>query len=159
KLKDRLLVVQNQVLEYGEPDQLLLNDGRGHFTPASWTDGTFLDEDGKKLTAPPLDWGLTAAFRDLNGDGAPDLYVCNDYWTPDRIWLNAGQGHFRAISRWAIRQTSSSSMGVDFADIDRDGHVDFLVTDMLSRDPHLRKRQNPARWPIPEPIQSIEFRP
>jgi len=52
-----------------------------------------------------------------------------------------------------------SSMGVDFADIDRDGCLDFIVTDMLSKDPQLRKRQMPARWPIPEPIQSIEHRP
>ena len=50
-------------------------------------------------------------------------------------------------------------MGVDFADLDRDGSLDFIVTDMLSRDPRLRKRQMPARWPIPEPIQSIDFRP
>jgi len=31
----------------------------------------FLDEDGNKLTGPPLDWGLTATFRDINGDGLP----------------------------------------------------------------------------------------
>ncbi len=29
-------------------------------------------------------------FRDLNGDGAPGLYVCNDFFTPDRIWINQG---------------------------------------------------------------------
>ena len=159
KLRDRLTVVQNQVLEFGEPDSLLLNNGQGRFLPASWTDGTFQDEDGKNLAAPPLDWGLTATFRDINGDGFPDLYVCNDYWTPDRIWLNDGRGRFRALPRLALRETSSSSMGVDFADIDRDGHLDFIVTDMLSRDPKLRRRQMPARWPIPEPIQEIEFRP
>jgi hypothetical protein len=159
KLKDRLLVAGGQVLEYGEPDQLLLNDGQGHFHAVSWTNGFFLDEDGRQLTGPPLDWGLTATFRDINGDGLPDLYVCNDYWTPDRIWINDGQGHFRALARLALRETSSSSMGVDFADIDRDGHLDFIVTDMLSRDPHLRKRQTPARWPIAEPLESIEYRP
>ncbi|MFO1496978.1 MAG: FG-GAP-like repeat-containing protein [Verrucomicrobiota bacterium] len=159
KLRDRFLVVANQVIEYGEPDQLLLNDGKGHFTAVSWTGGAFLDEDGKRLAGPPLDWGLTATFRDLNQDGAPDLYVCNDYWTPDRIWINNGKGSFRALDRLALRETPSSSMGVDFADIDRDGHLDFIVTDMLSRDPRLRKRQMPARWPVPEPIQTIDFRP
>lgn len=159
KLKDRLLVSGNQVIEYGEPDQLLLNDGGGRFLPVSWTGGAFRGENGEALTAPPLDWGLTASFRDLNGDGFPDLYVCNDYWTPDRIWLNDGRGQFKAIERMALRGTPSSSMGVDFADIDRDGSLDFIVTDMLSKDPQLRKRQMPARWPIPEPIQSIEHRP
>ena len=43
---------------------------------------------------------MTAAFRDLNGDGAPDIYVCNDYWTPDRFWLNDGKGHFQACPGW-----------------------------------------------------------
>src|SRR5439155_2760006 len=57
--KDRFMVVNGKVLEYGEPDILYLNDGQGHFTKISWTDGAFLDEDGKALAKPPLDWGLT----------------------------------------------------------------------------------------------------
>ncbi len=157
--KDRLLLMNGQLMEYGEPDILLLNDGKGHFTPVTWTNGTFLDEAGNKLTNPPLDWGLSATFRDMNNDGLPDLYVCNDFWTPDRIWLNDGKGHFRAISKLALRNTSASSMGVDFADIDRDGNLDFFVVDMLSRDRQLRKRQLPAQTPMPLPIGEIENRP
>src|SRR5205085_10560483 len=42
--KDRLVAANGSVLEYGQPDQLFLNDGKGHFTLASWTDGTFVDE-------------------------------------------------------------------------------------------------------------------
>jgi hypothetical protein len=67
--------------------------------------------------------------------------VCNDYWTPDRFWLNDGKGHFQACSPLALRHTSHSSMGIDFADIDRDGQMDFCVSDMLSRDWRARKRQ------------------
>src|SRR5437870_6823087 len=59
-LSDRLVVVNGKVLEYGEPDILYLNDGQGHFTSVPWTNGAFLDEDGKNLTNAPLDWGLTA---------------------------------------------------------------------------------------------------
>ena len=158
-LKDRLLFMNGQLMEYGEPDVLLLNDGRGRFTPASWTDGTFLDEAGNRLTNAPLDWGLSATFRDMNNDGLPDLYVCNDFWTPDRIWLNDGKGHFRAIAKLALRNTSASSMGVDFADIDLDGNLDFFVVDMLSRDLRLRKRQLPAQPPLLLPIGEIENRP
>ncbi|HZM06220.1 MAG TPA: VCBS repeat-containing protein, partial [Candidatus Saccharimonadales bacterium] len=132
-LRRRLLLVDGKVQEYGEPDVLYLNDGSGHFTPASWVDGRFLDEQGVPLKHAPADWGLTAAFHDLNGDGFPDLYVCNDYWTPDRIWTNDGAGHFRAMLRAAMRHTSASSMGVDFADIDQDGHLDIFVVDMLNR--------------------------
>ncbi|HXI51784.1 MAG TPA: VCBS repeat-containing protein [Candidatus Saccharimonadales bacterium] len=159
ELQGRLLVVNGQVLEYGEPDQLYINDGRGHFAPVSWTGGRFRNEEGAPLTEAPLDWGLTAAFRDLNGDGFPDLYVCNDFWTPDRVWLNDGKGRFRAAPRLALRNMCASSMGVDFADIDRDGFLDFFVVDMLSRDPRLRKRQGLAQPPVASPIGVIEDRP
>ena len=158
-LKDRLVVVNGKVLEYGEPHFLYLNDGRGHFAPVSWTNGAFVDEDGHKLTHAPLDWGLAATFRDINDDGHPDLYVCNDYWTPDRIWINDGKGHFRAADKLAFRETSASSMGVDFADLTRSGHLDLVVVDMLSRDLSLRKRQMFAQPPTASPLGAIDNRP
>ena len=157
--KNRLLFKDGQLAEYGQPDQLFKNDGKGRFTEVSWLGGGFVDETGQPLTGPPLDWGLTATFRDINNDLAPDLYVCNDYWTPDRFWINDGHGNFRAIDQLALRKTSASSMGVDFADIDRDGHLDFFVVDMLSRDPRLRKRQGLAEKPMGSPLGSIANRP
>ncbi|HJQ26378.1 MAG TPA: VCBS repeat-containing protein [Blastocatellia bacterium] len=159
KYQDRVTFVNGALKEFGEPDTLYRNDGTGHFTPLSWTDGTFLDEDGHALTRPPLDWGLAVTFRDINEDGYPDVYVCNDYWTPDRIWINDGKGHFRALDRLAMRNTSASSMGIDFADIDRDGHQDFFVVDMLSRDHQYRMRQTEAHKPAPRPIGKIDDRP
>ena len=120
------------IREHGDPDILYINDGNGRFTPASWTEGRFLDEDGRPLTAAPRDWGLSVVFRDMNLDGAPDIYVCNDFWSPERIWINDGNGGFRAIGRNAIRSTSSFSMGADFGDINRDGFDDLFVLDMLS---------------------------
>ncbi|HXJ74715.1 MAG TPA: VCBS repeat-containing protein, partial [Candidatus Dormibacteraeota bacterium] len=140
QLRNRLTFENGVVQEFGEPDTLYLNDGRGHFSAVPWTNGVFLDEKGAPLTNAPLDWGLAAGFRDLNGDGAPDLYVCNDYWTPDRMWLNDGRGHFRAVGALAWRKMPASSMGVDFADIDRDGWVDIFAVDMLSRSSELRRR-------------------
>ena len=156
---ERLLIAQGQVLEYGEPDQLYLNDGTGRFTPISWTGGRFRDEEGQPVAEAPRDWGLTATFRDINGDGFPDLYVCNDFWTPDRLWINDGKGRFRAASLLSWRNMSASSMGVDFADIDRDGDLDFFVVDMLSRDLRLRKRQKLAQPPMPGRIGGLADRP
>ena len=73
--------------------------------------------------------------------------------------MNDGKGRFRAIGPLALRNTCASSMGVDFADIDRDGHMDFFVVDMLSRDLRLRKRQKLAQPPMPSPIGAIDDRP
>ena len=126
------------VLENGEPDTLFRNLGQARFEAIPWTGGAFRDERGRPVETPH-DWGLSAMFRDLNRDGAPDLYVCNDFQSPDRIWINDGNGRFQAIVRSAIRETSLFSMGVDFADIDRDGHDDLFVADMLSRE-HVRRQ-------------------
>lgn len=159
KYQGRLFLTPQGLFEYGEPDYLFLNDGQGHFREVAWTSGVFLDDAGRPLSGPPLDWGLTASFRDLNGDGWPDLYVCNDYWTPDRLWFNDGQGRLRAADPFALRHTSENSMGVDFADLDRDGQVDFLVLDMLSRDPQMRRRQVLAQAKIPREPGEIANRP
>jgi hypothetical protein len=142
--EDYELSSQGLIIEHGEPDCFYLNDGHGNFKLQSWTNGGFLDERGQPLTKPPRDWGLCAAFRDLNGDRAPDLYVCNDFDTPDRIWINDGLGHFRALPRAAIRTTSTFSMSVDFADINRDGFDDIFTPDML---------------PMGHPMRMVDFQP
>lgn len=150
------------LVEKGEPDVLYLNDGHGHFTPVSWTNGAFLDEQGKPLSRAPLDWGLSVMFRDLNGDGAPDIYVCNDFLlSRDRVWLNDGHGRFRAMPTLARRNMSMSSMSVDFADINRDGLTDFFVADMLSRDHILRQtqQQNMFKGAVDLPVGDRNFSP
>ena len=146
-------------LEYGEPDQFYLNDGAGRFTPMSFTDGAFLDEDGQPLQEEPDNWALTARFQDVNGDGAPDLYVCNDFESPDHFYLNDGTGRFRAIAPLAVRKTSLSTMSVDFSDIDHDGTLDFFMTDMLSRDYARRQTQVGLTLPMPTPVGEVDNRP
>jgi hypothetical protein len=148
-----------EVLELGEPDALYLNDGRGRFTAVSWTGGAFLDEDGQPLADAPRDWGLSVQMRDTNGDGAPDIYVCNDLFSPDRFWINDGRGRFRAIDRLALRATSTFSMGVDFGDLDRDGDVDFMIVDMLGTSHKDRHTQVSTQKPTPWPIGLIDNRP
>ncbi|HOB97375.1 MAG TPA: FG-GAP-like repeat-containing protein [Verrucomicrobiota bacterium] len=154
----RLRFVDGRLEEVGEADALYLNDGKGRFRAVPWNSEFFRDEQGMPKPAP-LDFGLTAQMRDLNGDGSPDIYVCNDFQTVDRIWINDGTGRFRAVPRLAMRKQSFSSMGVDFADINRDGFLDFITTEMMSRDHRLRMRQVVGIGPlIPEPGR-IDNRP
>lgn len=134
-------------VENGTTDELYLNDGTGHFTKTNPAEH-FLNSDGEGMELP-LDWGLSATFRDVNNDLLPDLYVANDFWTPDRFWMNQGNGTFQPIDSLAIRNLSYSAMGVDFADINRDGNLDFVVTEMLS-DQHSRRLQQVSQNRIRE---------
>lgn len=144
-LVGRFFVTPSGVQENGEPDAFFLNDGKGRFSPVSWTGGTFVDEQGQTLVSPPYDWGLSVLFRDVTDDGRPDLYVCNDFQSPDRFWLNetppGGPLRFRAAPARSLRHTSAFAMGADAADVNRDGWSDFLVLDMLSRDHQARSQQ------------------
>ena len=149
--------------EVGEPDMLYVNKGQGRFGAISWRGGAFVDADGSPLTSIPRDWGLSVMFRDLNNDRAPDIYVCNDFfYSPDQMWINESGQRFRAAPNLAFREMSMSSMAVDFADINRDGHDDFFVADMLSRDHTSRHRQraNVALMKdIDVPAHDPQFRP
>jgi hypothetical protein len=154
----RVKVINGQFVEFGEADALYLNDGKGRFKPLPWDQGAFLDEDGKPAETP-LDFGLAVQIRDLNGDRFPDIYVCNDFFTPDRVWINDGKGRFRAIEKLAIRKSSYAAMGVDFADIDRDGNMDGFVVEMLSRDPASRIRQMTPDTASPPILGGLDRRP
>lgn len=146
------------VLEHAEPDVLYQNDGKGHFTPVMWSGGQFVDADGQRLQRGDREWGLSVMMRDMNGDGAPDIYVCNDFWSADAIWLNDGLGKFRALPKLAMRNSSTFSMGVDFADINRDGLDDFLVLDMRSREHRRRMTQRAMAGAAPA-LSRIDDRP
>ena len=160
--KDRYLGVPSmngnlEVLERGEPDALYINRGGTNVVLVPWNVGLFIDEQSQALSEPPGDWGLAVMFRDLDGDHRPDLYVCNDFvhW-PDRLWLNRGK-RFQAAPQTTLRSQPLSSMSMDAADIDRDGHDDFFVAEMLSPRREDRARQRPdtldgvVRWPLERP--------
>lgn len=139
-------------------DQLYINDGRGGFTAVSDAERRFLDFEGRPVRRP-RDPSHEAAFRDVNGDGNPDLYVTSDFGPPDRFWLNNGKGVFQEVHPLAMRRTSWFSMGLDFTDLNRDGHLDFMTADMLSRTHKRRKTQMGLMQPTEFRIGQIANRP
>ncbi|MEM6645074.1 MAG: VCBS repeat-containing protein [Bacteroidota bacterium] len=145
--------------EYGEPDAFYLNDGQGRFTAVPFTEGRFLNADGQPLTETPTDWALAARFQDINGDGHPDLYICNDFESPDYLWMNRGDGTFQAATTFDLRKISNSTMSVVMNDVNGDGRTDIFTADMLSRDPARQHRQMGTRVPFPAGVGEITNQP
>ena len=139
-----------RMTQRAEPDEFYENDGAGHFTRVPMRSSRFLDVTGAPIAEEFESFGLTARFADLNGDGAPDLYVANDLEDVDQRWLNDGAGNFRLAEWRALRQMSNSSMGSDIADIDGDGRFDLFVTDMLANDPQRLRTQLPTHTALPK---------
>jgi hypothetical protein len=106
----------------GRRDYLLHNDGHGHFTDVSTKAGIW-----------GLTQGHTAIWVDVNGDGWPDIYVANDFETPDRLYLNKGDGTFTDVVDERLPHVTYFSMGADAGDINNDGLTDFYITDMRDR--------------------------
>jgi len=71
---------------------------------------------------------------DFNNDGWTDLYVANDFYAPDAIYINNKNGTFTNIVDTALNHMSYYSMGVDVADINNDGFLDVFVLDMVADD-------------------------
>src|SRR4029453_877978 len=59
----RIKIIDGVVYELGEPHALYRNDGKGTFSPLSWTNGVFLDEAEKPLAQAQWDQALSFIFR------------------------------------------------------------------------------------------------
>ncbi len=104
-------------------------DGRIRFTDVSAEAGIYRSQIG---------FGLGVAVGDLDLDGAQDLFVSNDFFERDYLYLNrsgiSGAPSFREVLETSIRETSMGSMGADIADLNNDGRPDIFVTEMLPAD-------------------------
>ncbi|MFB6273135.1 MAG: FG-GAP-like repeat-containing protein, partial [Salinibacter sp.] len=134
--------------EEAEKDRLYLNDGDGTFTHQSWTE-VFRGPEGTPSETVPKHWTLTVRLEDLNGDGHADLYACNDFESPDLLYWGTAGTQFVKAEETVLRTTSHATMSIAVSDIDRDGHTDFFLSDMLGRGYERRKLQNPSQMPLP----------
>ncbi len=145
------------VREYADQDRLYFNDGDGTFTEQSWP-GTFRTADGAPLSDVPRHWALVARLEDLNGDGHADLYVCNDFQSPDLLFWGTAEGHFVEAEETVLRTTSHATMSIATSDINRDGHTDFFLSDMLGRGYERRKSQRHTQMQMPHSVGAAEKR-
>ena len=103
--------------------------------------GTFTDITEKaNLTTDAIGFGLAVGVADFNNDGWDDLYVSNDFYEDDHLYINQQNGTFKEDSHAQMSQTSQFSMGNDIADVNHDGLLDIITLDMLPEDENVLKR-------------------
>ena len=81
-----------------------------------------------------IGYGLGVTFADVNGDTWQDIFVSNDFFERDYLYINNQDGTFREILQESITETSMGSMGADIADLNGDGKPEIFVTEMLPSD-------------------------
>jgi hypothetical protein len=111
-------------------DKLFRNDG-DKFTDVSEEAGIY---------GSIIGFGLGITIGDVNQDTWPDIFISNDFFEKDYLYINNQDGTFTESMESSMRSISAASMGADIADINGDGLLDIFVTDMLP-EPQVRLKQ------------------
>ena len=112
---------QREVRDTLGGNKLYRNDGQ-YFTDVSEEAGIYGSSIG---------FGLGVTASDINGDGWPDLFVSNDFFERDYLYINQMDGSFKESMTAVMTETSLGSMGADIADINNDLKPDIFVSEML----------------------------
>ncbi len=102
-------------------DKLLRNDN-GKFVDVSEQAGIY---------GSVIGFGLGVTVGDFDKDGWQDIYVSNDFFERDYLYVNNTNGTFREVLTDQLKSICGASMGADLADINNDTWPDLFVTDML----------------------------
>lgn len=113
----------------GGGDHLYRND-HGHFTEVTQEAG---------IHGTLMSFGLGVSVADINNDGYPDIYVSNDFFERDYLYINQKNGTFKDELEDRLQHISYASMGSDIADINNDGYPEIFTTDMLPSDDYRLK--------------------
>ncbi len=108
----------------GGGDKLLQNNN-GKFTDVS---------EAANIYGSLIGFGLGVTISDVNGDTYPDIYISNDFFERDYLYINKKNGTFKEDLQNQMGHTSTASMGADAADVNNDGRPDIFTTDMLPSD-------------------------
>ena len=124
------------------PDTLggnkLYRNDNNHFTDVTAKAGIYSSKIG---------FGLGVTIADVNKDGWQDIYVSNDFFERDYLYINNKNGTFTESLENCIRELSMNSMGADIADINNDGYPDIYVTDMLPEiEARVKTKTNFENW-------------
>lgn len=106
-------------------DKLFRNDGE-KFTDVSEEAGIY---------GSVIGFGLGITIGDVNQDTWPDIFISNDFFEKDYLYINNQDGTFTESLESSMRSLSAASMGADIADLNGDGLLDIFVTDMLPEPP------------------------
>ncbi len=87
--------------------------------------------------------GLAALFMDATGNGLPELLIGNDFAVPDMAFVQTPAGW---VSAHLFTNTTHSTMSLAAGDINNDGRLDLMATDMKppSQDPAVLAAWAPA---------------
>jgi len=121
----------SKIINPSSGDHIFRNDGNNKFTDVTAQTG---------IHSSILGYGLGVAVSDINLDGYPDMYVCNDFHENDYLYINQKNGTFKDESTDCMMHTSEYSMGVDVADVNNDAYPEIITMDMLPSDPYILKR-------------------
>jgi hypothetical protein len=78
-----------------------------------------------------IGFGLGVTIGDINKDGWQDIFVSNDFFERDYLYINQANGTFREVIEQEMKSLSMGSMGADMADVNNDGYPDLFITEML----------------------------
>ena len=117
---------------------MLFRNDEGHFKDVSEESGIY----GSKIG-----FGLGTGISDVNRDGWPDIYVANDFFERDYLYINNGNGTFTESLEEQMQEISLGSMGTDIADLNNDTWPEIFVTEMTPEDiPRYRTKAVYEDW-------------
>jgi len=97
-------------------------------------DGKFVDvTQSAGIYSSKIGFGLGITLSDYNNDGWTDLFISNDFFEKDYLYINNQDGTFSEESENFFQSLSLGSMGADSSDLDNDLLTDLIVTEMLPK--------------------------